>query len=175
MNTQEECQELLMQDVVRIDFMPTTALNIGIPFSIPNITSVAATMADGSELTDERLFAASLLSLNMIGEDTSDAEMEEGVSHKVTEKRDVAGTIRTHTLQIPIEIGFQAIRDKEAALQAADFNIVLTTGDDDRYLVYALPGSSSFSVDEQMGQAVQMTVKASVQSMSGLIKILAEA
>lgn len=172
MNTQEECQELLLQDVVRIDFVPPTALKIGIPFSIPNITSLAVTMSDDSALTDAKLFSASLLSLNTTGDATADAEMQESTSCKVAQKRVVAGMVRTHSVQAAIEVGFQTIREKESALHAADFHFVLTTADGIRYLAYALPGSTSFSMEEQMGAASQMSVKASVQSMSGLIRIL---
>jgi hypothetical protein len=39
-------------------------------------------------------------------------------------------------------------------------------------LAYALPNTSQFGVDDQMGQAAQMGVKAVVQSASGLIRIL---
>jgi len=162
-----------MQEVVRIDFMPMAALKIEIPFSVPNITSAEITMADGSELTDMGLYAESLLSLNMSGDGLADAVLDEGTTARVSEKDEMAGTVRTHTLQMPIEIGFQTIREKEAALKAADFHIVLTTYSGDRYLAYGLPGSSAFSIEEQKAQAAQMSVKASVQSMSGFIKILA--
>lgn len=163
-----------MQDVVRIDFMPTTALNVGIPFKVPNITSATVTMSDGTALTDAKLFAASLLSLNMSGDVTTDAIPMENIAHKVTEKTEKAGAVRTHALQFGVDVGFQAISEKEAALQGRDFNIVLTTCDGDRYLAYALPGSCSFSVDDQKGQSAQMSVKATMQSMSGFIKILAQ-
>ena len=161
-----------MQDVVRIDFMPTTALKIGIPFKIPNITSVVVTMSDDSALTDAKLFAASLLSLSMSGDGPTDAIPMDNISHKVTEKREMAGIVRTHTLQMGVDIGFQTIREKEAALHETDFDIVLTTYDGDRYLVYSLPNSGQFTIDDQMGQSAQMNVKATVQSMSGFIKIL---
>ena len=175
MNTQEECQELLMQDVVRIDIMPTTELKVSIPLNVPNITSATVTMSDDSALTDAKLFAASLLSLGTDGGNLADAEIGDGVSHKTTEKREAAGVVRTHTLQVPIEFGFQTIKDKEQSLQEIQFHIVLTTCNGERYLSYSLPESCQFDIDGQMGQTAKMSVRATLQSMSGLIKILTQA
>lgn len=160
-----------MQDVVRIDFMPTDAIKVGIPFNVQNITETTVTMDDDEALTDIGLYTDSLLSLNLSGDATVDAEMKEGLSHKVTEKREVAGVVRTHTLQIPIEVGFQTIRQQQPALQQNDFHIILTTDGGERYLAYALPNTCQFSIDDQMGQQAQMNLKAVVQSMSGFVKI----
>lgn len=171
MNTQEECQELLMQDVVRIDIMPVETLKVNVPFNLPDVAEAVVTMADDSPLTDAGLFMESRLSMAETGTALADAEMQDGLSHKVSEKRDSAGTIHSHTLQVPIESGFQAIRIKEGALHETDFHIVLTTAEGTRYLAYGLPNTSQFSIDDQKGQTSKMTIKATVQSMSGLIKI----
>ena len=173
MTQNEECQELLMQDVVRIDFMPTTALKIAVPFNVPNIAEAVVTMSDDSALTDAKLYGASLLSLSVSDYDQSDAGLQEGTSHRVTENTEMAGVVKTHTLQAHLEYGFQAVREEEKALQESDFHIVLTTFNGTRYLAYSLPNTSQFSIDDQMGEPVQMSVKAVVQSMSGFIKIQA--
>ena len=172
MNRQEECQELLMQDVTRIDIMPQTALKVSVPFGVPNITEAAVTMSDNSALTDAKLYIDSLLSLNLSGDATVDAEMGEGTTHKVTEKRDAAGIVRTHSLQIPVEVGFQTVRQQQKALQQTDFHIILTTYDGTRYLAYALPNTCQFVIDDQMGETVQMTAKVTAQSMSGFVRII---
>lgn len=171
MTQTEQCQELIEREIVRVDIMPTTALKVSIPFNVQNITNAVVTMADDSELTDAKLFIDSLLSLKMADDGTVDAEMQDGVSYKMTEKRDIAGMVRTHTLQIPIESGFDVIRVKEAALQHAEFYVVLTTGDGSRYLLYSVPNTSQFSVEEQIAQNVTMSVKVSLQSMSDIIRI----
>ena len=173
MTQEEQCQELMMQDVVRIDFMPTNAIKVGIPFNVQNITETTVTMADDAALTDIGLYTDSMLSVNLAFDPTVDAEMKEGLSHKVTEKRDVAGIVRTHTLQIPIELGFHTIREQQKALQQNDFHIILTTYGGERYLAYALPNTCQFNIEDQMGQTAQMNLKAVVQSMSGFIRIQA--
>lgn len=162
-----------MQDVIRIDFMPVTALKVSVPFNVPNITSATVTMSDDAVLSDTELYTDSLLSLNLNGDALADAEMGEGLAHKVTDKMEMAGIVRTHTLQIPIDIGFQEVRQQQNALHQTDFHIVLTTYDGTRYLAYALPSTSQFTIEDQMGQQALMTVKATVQSMSGFIKITA--
>ena len=173
MTQSEKCEELLMHEVVRIDIMPQTALAVGVPFNLRNITSTAVTMSDTSALTDARLKAASLLSLNLTGDAMADAEMKEGgASHKPTEKREAAGIVRTHALTVAIETGMQTVKEKEKALQETDFHMVLSTYGGERWMAYGLPGTSQFTIDEQAGQSAQMTVKAVVMSMSGLIRIL---
>lgn len=171
MTQNEECLELLMQDVVRIDIMPYTALKVNTPFNVQNITETDVTMLDGSEITDADLHLDSLLSLNLSGDDTADAEMKESLQHKVVEKRDISGIVRTHTLQIPIESGFQVVRAKQPYLKYTDFHIVLTTYNGTRYLAYGLPNTSQFTIEEQMGQSSQMSIKVTLMSMSGFIRI----
>ena len=51
-------------------------------------------------------------------------------------------------------------------MQQQDFHIVYHTVGGKRYLSYALPNTSQFSIEDQV---YPMTVKASVKSMSGLI------
>ena len=171
MNRQEECQELLMQDVVRIDIMPIAAIKVSVPYNIENVSAAVVTMADGAALTDAKLFAASLLSLNLTVDELADAEMQEGLTHKVSQKRDSAGMVRTHTLQVPIESGFQAVRDKDNVLQETDFCVLLKAVDGTRYLAYEVPNTCQASIDDQMGQTAKMTLKVSLKSMSGFIRI----
>ena len=161
-----------MQDVTRIDIMPREALKVALSFNIPDVTSTVVTTSEDEALTDERLYADSLLSLNESGGNDVDAMMNESVTHKVTEKREMGGVIRTHTLQVGIEIGYQAVREHLKKLQDADFHVVLSTCNGERYLAYALPGTSQFTMDEQKGQSVQMNVKATLMSVSGFIKII---
>ena len=171
MSVQEECSELFLQDVVRVDIMPAAALRIGVPFNVPDAAAAQVTMANGDPLTDGALFAASLLSMTTGNDGQADAVMQEGVTHKVAERNDAIGMVRTHTLQVTVETGSDAVRGKEAGLHGAYFHIILTTVDVTRYLAYGLPNTCQFTVDDQLGGAVRMTVRAVLQSMSGMIKI----
>lgn len=168
---ENQCQELFMRDIVRIDFMPQEELKVGVPFNVPNITEVSVSMINNDSLTDARLKAKSLLSLSLSGDDTVDAEMQ-SVSNKESEKREKQGVMRTHTLQIPIESGFDTIRAKEPSLLEKDFCLVLKDAGENRYLIYSIPGGSLFATEAQEGQSASMTVKATIQSYSGIIKIM---
>lgn len=172
MNTELQCQEVFMQEIVRIDFMPTNELVVSIPSGVPNLTQASVTLANSVAITDDGLKDKSFLSLNLTGDSTVDAEMQPSLTHKVTEKRETAGVVRTHTLQVPIEAGFEAVREKESPLLDQDFYILLKDMEDNRYLVYSLPGSCKFAFDDQKGQTSTMTLKVTVESLSGLIKIL---
>jgi hypothetical protein len=168
---ENQCQELFMRDIVRIDFMPPEELKVGVPFNVPNITQVSVSMINNDSLTDARLKAKSLLSLSLSGDDTVDAEMQ-SVSNKESEKRETQGVMRTHTLQIPIESGFDTIRAKKPSLLERDFCLVLKDAGENRYLIYSIPGGSLFATEAQEGQGASMTVKATIQSYSDIIKIM---
>lgn len=167
----EDCRDLVMLDVVRVDIMPVTAIKVSIPWNVYDIASAGVVMSDNTALSDSELYADSLLSVNVLGDSTADAEMKEGVSLRVAEKRELSGMVRTHSLQIPIEAGFQTVRQQAGALQHSDFHVILTTGEGVRYLAYGLPNTCQFTLDDQMGQGMQMTAKVVLQSMSGLIQI----
>lgn len=168
MTQNEQCQELFMQDVVRIDIMPVAALKVSVPFNVQDVSEAGVTTSNGSALTDVNLYAASLLSLNTNGDATADAEIKENVSYNAQEKREIAGVTRTHTLKIPIESAFQTVRDKEKNLHHADFHVILTTYDGARYIIYGLPNTCQFSIEEQIAQ---MNVQVTLQSANGLIHI----
>jgi hypothetical protein len=169
---ENQCQELFMRDIVRIDFMPPEELKVGVPFNVPNITQVSVSMINNDSLTDARLKAKSLLSLSLSGDDTADAEMQPVLSNKESDKRETQGVMRTHALQIPIESGFDTIRAKKPSLLERDFCLVLKDAGENRYLIYSIPGGSLFATEAQEGQGASMTVKATIQSYSGIIKIM---
>lgn len=165
---QENCLELIMQDVVRIDFVPVAGTTTAIPFSVANISTMQAPSP----------MAASLLTLGLAWDyldgqtqRQADAIIAEAPSHKVSESREAAGIIRTHSLQVPILQGFQTIRSKESALQNAEFYVILTTLSGVRYMAYTLPNTSQFAIDDQMGESATMTVKVTLRSLSGLIRL----
>lgn len=168
--TQEDfCQELMELDVARIDFVKRSGLSVGVPFGVPNLAEVSVgEPTSGSVLLKVGLSATHTWNAEQVD---MDATFRDAVQHKVTEGRESAGIVRTHTVQIPIEHGFQTVRKNEKDLQQGDFYIIIYTMDGTRYLAYTLPNTSQFAVEEQMGSSATMTVKATVKSMSGLVRI----
>ena len=171
--TQEElCQELIDADVVRIDIIPASGSTMPIPFAVHNISQMRGRYPNPSPLpSGSASFASALLTVAQTWGDGVDATMKSSMTHKVTPARDAMGIVRTHVAQVPIERGFQSVRTKEDALQGVDFHIVLTTYDGTQYMAYGLPNSSQFALEEQDGESLTMTVKMTVKSMSGLIRL----
>lgn len=171
--TQEElCQELVDANVVRVDIIPANGSTFPIPFAVQNIASMSGQYPTPSPLpAGWASFATALLTMALTHKDGVDATMQEGVSHKSASSRETCGIVRTHTLQVPVDNGFQTLRQKEASLQNVDFHILLTTYDGTQYLAYGLPNSSQFALEETQGDSPVMTVKVSVKSMSGFIQL----
>ena len=169
MTTEELCQELMMADVVRVDFIPKEGTTVPVPFSIPDQSQMKGAYPTPQNPPEGSVrFAAALLTLGVTYYNNIDAVFKSGGSLKVTSARDAAGIIRTHTLQMPVDRGFQSIR---AVLQGIDFYMVLTTYSGAQYFIYTLPNTSQFSLEEQMGESGTLTVKATVKSMSGVIRL----
>lgn len=160
-----------MREVIRIDIMPEGSLSVSVPVSVPDVAEAAVMISNGTALSDASLFAESLLSLNLNGDALADAEMQEDLTCKSAVRRDSAGNIRTHTLQVGIEAGGAIVKAKERGLNNNDFHLVLTTVSGIRYLVHGLPNTCAFSTDEQKGSTDRMSIKVTVQSMSGFMEI----
>lgn len=169
--TQEDfCQELMELDIARIDFVKRSGLSVAVPFNVPNLAELSLTNEPTAENVPLKVGMSATHTWNLTTVNM-DATFRDTVQHKVTESREAAGIVRTHTLQIPIEHGFHTVREKENALQNGDFHIIIYTMDGTRYLAYTLPNTSQFAIEEQMGSSATMTIKATVRSMSGLIMI----
>lgn len=150
-----------MQDVVRIDFVRQSSWTLPVPFSVSHLSELRAGIYPSS---------AVLLSVGL--DIDRDALMQQNPTNKISEERVPSGVLHTHTLQIPVERGFQTIREAEKSLQENDFYVVLYTYAGTRFLLYSLPNTCQFSIEEQQGQSATMTVKTTVKSMSGAIRLL---
>lgn len=174
MTNEELCQELLMSDVVRVDIVPSSGTTLPTPFAVPNLVEMEGQYPNPYPLPkkwDGAVFADSLLTLAVYYDSGIDATIKSNSTFKVTSAREAAGIVRTHTLQMPINRGYQSVRKKEADLQGIDFYLILTTYSGMQYLIYSLPNTSQFSIEEQMGESGTLTVKATVKSMSGVIQL----
>ena len=168
--TQEDfCQELIDADVVRVDVIPATGSTFPIPFAVQNVSAMKGQYPNASSAVDGASFASAILTVALADGNDVDAIMKNTITHDVTPSREAMGIVRTHTTQIPIEMGFQTLRKKEKDLQGVDFHVVLTTYDGRQYLAYGCPNSSQFALSEKAGENGTMTAKIIVKSMSGLI------
>ena len=166
---EQNCLEQVLNDVVRVDLVPASACDLAVPFNVGGLTETTGVKQVEGE-TVSRIGDA-LLSLAYNVQDGDDGEIESAPTLKQTDKQQAAGIIVTHDLQVPITSGFQATREAVSLLLGVDFHIVLTTSEGTCYLCYGLPNTSSVLLEEQ-GIDQSTTVKATLQSMSHVIKLL---
>ena len=163
----QNCNEQLLDDVVRVDLVLASECKIDIPFQIA-MTEMAGTRMVGGSPTD--IIGAPGLSLAYTVQDGDDGEIDSAPVLKQTDKQVAAGIVVTHDLQVPVTAGFEATKTAVRGLQLRHFHVVLTTQDGVRYLLYSLPNTSLLLLDEQDVNRTA-TVKVTLQSMSHVIRL----
>ena len=165
----QNCNEQLLDDVIRVDLVLASTCDIEVPFQVSGITVTMGTKVVDQQTVDR--IGPSVLGLALDTKDSDQGEIASVPSLKQTDKIVAAGIVVNHDLQVPISAGFQEVRAALPSLQHKDVYAVLTTADGTRYLLYSVPGSSSVLMDEQdVNQSA--TLKVAMQSMSHIIKLI---
>ena len=153
----DNCNEIFLNEVTHIELVPAGNCTMPIPFN-------------GGELVtmNDCIIGSATMTLDV--SDGGTAQMT-APTLKTTEKPQAAGYLRSHDLQIPIQYGYDDVRQAKGKLAGVDFHAVLRTLAGSEFLLYALPNTSSVSVEDQFGGEQKQTVKVSIQSMSNMIKI----
>ena len=167
-----ECEELFLNELVHVELVPMKNCDMAVPFNVGEVTETAAMKKEtvsGEEKTVSRIGSA----LMVIDATATDAtgRLVSPPTLKTTEKPDRAGYIRQHDLQIPVEGDYDGIREARGKLAGVDFNVVLGMRSGSRFLLYALPNSSTVAVEDQFSGEAKQTVKVSLQSMSNMIRL----
>ena len=163
----QNCNEQLLDDVVRVDLVLASECKIDVPFQIA-LTEMAGTKVVGGSPVD--IIGVPGLSLAYNVQDGDDGEIDSAPVLKQTDKQVAAGIVVTHDLQVPVTAGFEATKTAVRGLQMRHFHVVLTTQDGVRYLLYSLPNTSLLLLDEQDVNRTA-TVKVTLQSMSHVIRL----
>lgn len=154
----ENCNELIMEEVIRIDLFRSNECQLPMPVNVPNITQM-------SNVT----LPTPILTVNYSGEDNAQGVIEQPPTLKVAEKYQAAGHIYQHDLQAAITDGQREVRESVTSLGGDDAYMVLTTVDGTRFLCYTLPNTTQIVVEEQLSSQRAATLKASMKSASGII------
>lgn len=154
----ENCNEIFLEEIVRVELIPTASCSMPIPFNVGELTTMTGCQIGTSSMTLD------------VKEGTT-GQIQPSPSLKTSEKPQGAGYLRQHDLQVPIQYGYNEVRAAKGTLAGVDFHVVLRTAAGNEYLLYALPNTSTISVDDQMGAESKQTVKVSLQSLSNIIKI----
>ena len=163
----QNCNEQLLDDVVRVDLVLASECKIDIPFQIAKTDMPGTRVVNGSPVD---IIGAPGLSLAYNVQDGDDGEIDSAPVLKQTDKQVAAGIVVTHDLQVPVTAGFEATKTAVRGLQMRHFHVVLTTQDGVRYLLYSLPNTSLLLLDEQDVNRTA-TVKVTLQSMSHVIRL----
>ena len=172
MNNNWECEELFLNEVVHVELVPMSNCDLLVPFNVGEVTQTAGKKitVSGQEQIVSRIGTPSMVIDATVTSETT-GRLVSPPTLKTTEKPDKAGYIRQHDLQIPVEGDYEGIRQARGSLAGVDFNVVLEMRSGTRFLLYALPNSSTVSVEDQFGGESKQTVKVSLQSMSNMIKL----
>lgn len=159
MDPQNTCQELFLDDVVRIDVYAEGQYNVPVPPTVANLSTLApftlGTPAFSAAIDESA--AVPLLSSNVTVKTTHDTQR--------------AGHIFKHEITSNIYIGHDEARQKVFSLLNRDAIVILTTADAARLLFYPVPHTFAPSVDETRGATHEQTIKFTLQSMSSVISI----
>lgn len=158
----ENCQELILDDVIRIDIYKQSVVTFSVPFNVPAVTEMTCTVASG---------ASPELSINLSETDYSDVVMEPAPKLQVTEKREAAGLVRSHVIEAIVTSGFKTAQAAVDHLIYNDIVAVVTTYDGTRYAVNPFPNTSTIFMSDNRQQTHTMTVRYAAQSFSGLVKL----
>jgi hypothetical protein len=168
MKTTDSCEEL--DDLVRIDLIPTDGSVMTIPFAVQYIAQLKGRYPNQSPLPNGSCkFADALLTLAVADSSEADALLTDKTKLTAAPSREAAGEVFTHTLECPIYRGYQAITGKLAAISGRDFFIVATCYDGRQYLSYTLPNTSQLNWKRSQTPFAEGTVTVTVKAMSTLI------
>lgn len=158
--TNDDCLELVLDDLVKVEFYPLSACTIPVPLTLHDVASISGIAATGSPL----------LTLTM--SDDGDGVMDAVPTLQIKDSDTIAGRTRQHTLQCIVNQGHKAVRQKAVSCANTDIVALLTFADDSQRTIIPLPNTSNFTVTEATGSSAHTsTVAFVVQSASPLVEI----
>jgi hypothetical protein len=163
----QNCNEQILDDIVRIELVPADRCTLKWPLALA-LTETPAKTVTGETAQD--ITGEAALTLAFAATDGADAAYSTPPTLRQTEKRQQAGIIVTHELEVTADSGTETVREKAKALQYTDFHVRLTTRGGERYLICALPETASLLIDEK-AVAGNAGLKVSALSASHVIRL----
>lgn len=161
----ESCNELIQEEVVKLSFYELDSVDVDVPFGISNI-----------EKLNNVTFGKPILHLSNNVVSTIKAEydlMFDGFPNiKRSTKREASGRIHIFDISVNALGGTEDLRKAENQLSNIDFIVVAETADAKRYMLYTLPNTSVFGVEDQMGEMTTQNIKVQIKSLSSFIPLL---
>lgn len=159
----ENCQELILDDIIRIDIYDKDNVAFSVPFNVPAVTEMQYAIPLG---------VAPVLSMNLSETDTSDVVMEPGPKLQVTEKREAAGLVRSIVIEATVIGGFKTVQAAVDALIYNDIAVIATTSEGTHYAINPFPNTTTLSMADNRQDEHAMAVRYAAQSYSGMVKLV---
>ena len=168
---EQNCNEQILEDVVRVDLVPASECHLPIPFSVVGITEMAIpNLSDWRPQTAIASLGAAELSIAYNVQDGDDGFIESSPKLTQTPKTELSGLVITHDLQVPVVGGFEATEKAANFLHRRDFNVILTTQNDGLFMIYSLPNTCEVLLPESNIRQ-EGTLKISTKSRSHVIRL----
>ena len=165
----QNCYEQLLDDIVKVQLVLANTCDMAIPFQVSGIDVMEGTKTESGQTVDR--IGPAVLSVAFAPTDAEQGELLQAPVLRQQDKRVPAGITVLHQLEVPIAAGFDEVRAAVEQYQLQDVHVVLTSDAGVRYVLYAIPGSSSVLMDEQ-GINQTTTIKVQLTSMSHAIKLI---
>ena len=165
----QNCYEQLLDDIVKVQLVLAANCDMAIPFQVSGIDVMDGFKTEGGQQVDR--IGAAAVSIAYTTTEAEQGELLQAPVLKQQDKRVPAGIIVEHSLEVPVVTDNRELRTAVESCQLQDVHVVLFTAAGDRYLLYAVPGSSSVLLDEQ-DVAQQFKLKVQLTSMSHVIKLI---
>lgn len=159
----ENCQELILDDIIKIDIYNKDNVAFSAPFNAPAVREMMCAIPLG---------VTPVLSINLSETNTSDVVMEPGPKLQVAEKREAAGLVRSIAIEATVTGGFKTAQAAVDALIYNDIAAIATTSEGTRYAINPFPNTTTLSMADNRQQEHTMTVRYAAQSYSGLVKLV---
>lgn len=156
------CQEQILNDVVRVDLVLASECSLPVPFQVSQTKMQIPDLSHWTPQTPISALGASKLSVSYNADDADDGMMENAPKLKQATKTTMSGAVVTHDLQVPISLGFEDTEMAASLLHRQDFYVILSTESGARYLLYALPNGSEVLLEQaevRQGGTLKITVK----------------
>lgn len=163
------CEEKFELDVVHIDIYDRSDVSVSIPTNIAYSQSVEAKNGVGVTLTVTS-GKTPIITMDIAWTSGADAIMENAAKVVVTEKKEIGGLIRTHSVETTLIDGIEVAMTASKKIAFTDTIVVMTTANEYKYLCNAFINVNDLNVkDDRYNHVAE--VKYTAQSFSGLVPI----
>lgn len=164
-----DCKEIILGDVIRLDFYKIIECNTSVPYTVSGVVEMQVQQIIGQTSVDLGTSVGQpVFSLAVTG----DTDVCMGIpSYSIQSKRGAVGIVYEHTLSAPVDSDFDAAQLAEYTIGISDVMVVLTSYDGTKRCVSSLPKSCEFTYEDKQGNGRSGTIKFTAKSMSALIKL----